>query len=231
MSTGAPGMMVSTSTAGVTRRWAPGVAAVIVALASGYFWGERASARAKLRPPSSAELAQRAADEAPRELALQRPRVPAAPGVAPALSAATDDTPLPPADDSDTEPTLTAEEERQQHITKLRESGRDQRNLLGTVLTSFGDWHQKLAEAKLDVKLGSWSCFRGGCFMEAVHPSAASVSNATAIITTTDSFLRWNSSKMRSGEITRPDGTIEVTWMIFAPPESEAVLQPPRTTQ
>jgi len=49
------------------------------------------------------------------------------------------------------------------------------------------------------------------------------------IITTTDSFLRWNSSKMRSGEITRPDGTVEVTWLLFAPPEGEPALQPPRT--
>jgi hypothetical protein len=230
MSNAASGAVVLSATAGVTRRWAPGVAALIVALASGYFWGQRSSARGQLRPPSSVDLA-RAVDAKPRALALQPSYVPGARGVAPALSAPAADTPLPLPDDSDTESTLTVEEERQQHITKLRESGHDQRNLLGTVLTSFGDWRQKLDEAKLDVKLGSWSCFRGGCFMDAVHPSAASVSNATAVITATDSFLRWNSSKMRSGEITRPDGTVEVTWMIFAPSENEAVLQPPRTTQ
>jgi len=133
--------------------------------------------------------------------------------------------------DPEPEPLLTAEQEREQQLSKLRASGRDERNLLGTVLTTFGDWRQKLDAAKIDVKLGQWSCFRAGCFMDAQHPSADNVSNATSAITTTDSFLRWNSSKMRSGEITKPDGTVEVTWMLFAPPEGEPVLQPPRAAQ
>ncbi len=39
--------------------------------------------------------------------------------------------------------------------------------------------------------------------------------------------MRWNSGKMRSGEIIRPDGKVEVTWVLFAPPEGEPVMQAP----
>lgn len=122
---------------------------------------------------------------------------------------------------------ITAEEERGNTIEHLRQSGRDERDLLGTVRSEFEDWKAALSqEPKLDVKLGSWECYRAGCFVDAVHGSIAEVSQSTQLITATRSFLRWNSGKMRSGEITRPDGKVEVTWVLFAPPEGQPVLQP-----
>src|SRR6185436_19447671 len=169
------------------RHWVPIAAALGLALAAGFFWGQRSSARTVLRP-STGDVGRRAAATIPAQLAPQRLRGAQAADVAPAPSTAAAEASPGLADDADTEPTLTAEQERQQQLTKLRESGRDERNLLGTVLSAFGDWHKKLEEAKLDVKLGQWSCFRGGCYMDAVHPSLASVSDATAAITTTDSF-------------------------------------------
>jgi hypothetical protein len=216
----------------ILRRWVPVAAALGLALASGFFWGRRSSAQTDFHPAATA-LGNRATATIPPDLDPRLlPRLAAPnPQLQPAPSAATADASATLADEPDPEPPLTAEQERQQQLTKLRQSGRDERNLLGTVLTTFGDWRQKLQEQKIDVKLGQWSCFRAGCFMDAVHPSLMNVSEATAAITTTDSFLRWNSSKMRSGEITRPDGTVEVTWLLFAPPEGEPVLQPARITQ
>jgi hypothetical protein len=121
---------------------------------------------------------------------------------------------------------ITTEEERTATLEQLRASGRDDRNLLGVVLSSFKDWNAVLdRDPKLDVKLGSWACFRGGCFVDAVHASSVSVTQSTQLITETESFLRWNSGKMRSGEIIRPDGKVEVTWVLFAPPEGEPVMQ------
>jgi hypothetical protein len=122
---------------------------------------------------------------------------------------------------------ITSEEERTNTLEQLRASGRDDRNLFGVVQSNFKDWNAALdRDAKLGVKLGSWACFRGGCFIDAVHVSSASVSQSTQLITETESFLRWNSGKMRSGEIIRPDGKVEVTWVLFAPPEGEPVMQP-----
>lgn len=212
------------------RRWVPVAAALGLALAVGFFWGRRSSAQVD-RGSSATDVGSRASATIPRGLApppIRRIQAPAR-ELEPAPSAAVAEVSTPLAEEPVPEPPLTAEQEREQQLTKLRQSGRDERNLLGTVLTTFGDWSQKLQEQKIDVKLGQWSCFHAGCFMDAVHPSIANVSDATAAITTTDSFLRWNSSKMRSGEITRPDGTVEVTWLLFAPPEGEPALQPPRT--
>jgi hypothetical protein len=121
---------------------------------------------------------------------------------------------------------ITAEEERDQKIDALRRSGRDKRNFIGTVLRDFKDWDKALAnEPKVKVELGPWSCFAGGCFIQLVHDSIASVSESTRRLTATDSFLRWNSGKMRSGEIVRPDGKVEVTWVLFAPPEAARTMQ------
>jgi hypothetical protein len=123
---------------------------------------------------------------------------------------------------------MTAQEERSDTLEQLKASGRDEQNLLGTVLSDFQDWNAALrGDPKLGVELGSWACFRDGCFVDAVHASSAAVSQSTRLITETKSFLRWNSGKMRSGEIVRPDGKVEVTWVLFAPPVGQPVMQAP----
>jgi hypothetical protein len=203
------------------KQWVfPGVG-LVLAIGFGLGWLGRGSVSAPA-PVSSAPLhAPGKRPAGPKVPATVAPS-PAQSGVLPSPHAESPESHELPADE------ITAAEERSDTLEQLRASGRDQRNLLGTVLSNFQDWNAALrGDPKLDVELGSWACFRDGCFVDAVHASSASVSQSTRLITETKSFLRWNSGKMRSGEVVRPDGKVEVTWVLFAPPEGQPVMQAP----
>ena len=191
-----------------------GLAALALAVSVGYLWGKRTNRPASPEGSIASEDAPGAASKAPSSLPrpMQRPEA-----VAPALS-----NPEPPDEPAEA---ITGEEERRRKVEQLRASGSDHRDLLQSIRSSFGDWKAALAEPAIDVKLGEWACFRGGCYVDLVHGSSAMVSESTRRLTETKSFLRWNSSKMRSAEIVRPDGRVEITWLLFAPPEGEPILQ------
>jgi hypothetical protein len=45
------------------------------------------------------------------------------------------------------------------------------------------------------------------------------VDRLTELISNSDAFRRWKGGRMRTGPVTEDDGTIEATWLLFAPDE------------
>jgi len=191
-----------------------GLAALALAVGLGYLWG----GRTKRSPSVQETIASEDAVHERRGAPTRPPRAAQRPAALPTL-------PAPPGPTEEEPEDITGEEERRRKIEQMRASGPDRRDLLGTIRASFGDWKRALHEPRIDVNLGEWQCFRAGCYVSLVHASSALVSESTRRLTETKSFLRWNSSKMRSAEIVRPDGRVEITWLLFAPPEGEPIMQ------
>ena len=78
-------------------------------------------------------------------------------------------------------------------------------------------WTEKMPKIGLEVQVGRVECYRKGCFTTIVHKTDGDVDRATQAITRTGEFHGWQSGKMRSGPIPRPDGKVEATWFLFSP--------------
>jgi hypothetical protein len=197
-----------------------GFVALAAAVCVGYWLGRQRSASAAERAVPRAE----APSSSLPERARWNPAPPTSDRAAPPMvadSAATSPAEALSDAPEDSEPKLSAEQERERQRERLRKSGPDTRNFLGVVRSTFRDWEGA------DIKLGPWYCYKAGCYVDAVHGSMSEVPTATHRLSATDSFNRWNSGKMRTGEVMRPDGSVEVTWVLFAPADGAPVLQEP----
>ena len=124
--------------------------------------------------------------------------------------------------------------QRDDVVAGLRASGPDERGLTQAAATVLASWKAKVAELGVDGDWGHAECYAKGCFVTAAHPSDHAASQATDVITRTGEFNGWQAGKMRSGVIPRPDGTVEVTWVLYAPaPDHDALLAqlPPDTLE
>jgi hypothetical protein len=199
-----------------------GFVALAAAVCVGYWFGRQGSASAAEAAVSQAAAPKSSLPErAPRNW---NPAPPTSDRAAPPIvadSAAPAPAEAPSEAQEDSEPKLSAEQERERQRERLRKSGPDTRNFLGIVRSTFRDWEGT------DIKLGPWYCYKAGCYVDAVHGSMSEVPTATHRLSATDSFNRWNSGKMRTGEVMRPDGSVEVTWVLFAPADDAPVLQEP----
>jgi len=119
---------------------------------------------------------------------------------------------------------LSALDHRNKMVADLQKSGPDRRQLATPASSVFTGWNAKLKTLGVVSSFGSVECHANGCYASATHASQAEVDRATEIITRTGEFNGWQAAKVRSGPIARADGTIEVTWVLFAPEPDVAAL-------
>lgn len=117
---------------------------------------------------------------------------------------------------------LTAAEERDQKVAWLKGTGPDRNNLMGQAADIGRSWDKLAARLNARASFDSFACYRGGCYGTAVHETDTTVDELTSEISHSTEFRDWNGSKMRSGPVARPDGKIEVTWVLFTASDESA---------
>jgi hypothetical protein len=115
----------------------------------------------------------------------------------------------------------TAVEHRDKSVAELKASGPASRTIAESAAKVAKGWSEKMPKIGVDVQVGPVECFRKGCFMTVVHATDDDVERATQAITRTGEFHGWQSGKMRSGPIPRPDGKVEATWFLFPPQDGK----------
>jgi hypothetical protein len=125
-------------------------------------------------------------------------------------------------------PPMTALEERERAVTRLRESGPDQRNLIRPAQAVGNAWQELAKKRGSPAQAGPWECHAAGCAATLVHQSEEDIEDLTSEISLQDEFRSWEGPKMRSGPIKRPDGTTEVTWILYAGNEGASRTAPGR---
>lgn len=123
---------------------------------------------------------------------------------------------------------MTALEERERAVTRLRESGPDQRNLIRPAQAVGNAWQELAKKRGSPAQAGPWECHAAGCAATLVHQSEEDIEDLTSEISLQDEFRSWEGPKMRSGPIKRPDGTTEVTWILYAGNEGASRTAPGR---
>lgn len=118
---------------------------------------------------------------------------------------------------------LTAKEARDQEVARLAASGPDTRYLTADVLRVGESWARAVKSEGVDLRFDHWTCYRAGCVTDVRHAPGLFERLSRAISTDT-AFMGWGAGKMRSGPIEQPDGTIEVTWILYAPEEGKPAL-------
>jgi hypothetical protein len=152
-------------------------------------------------------------------------------GAVPMPSASAAPGTLPERADDENPPELSALDRRDMMIAGLESSGPGPRLVAAAARVAKG-WNAKLAAFGAEGGIGAFTCFAKGCYVTAQHSSEPAANAATNVITRTGEFNGWQSGKMRSGVIEKPDGKVEVTWVLFAPePKQEPLLAvlPPDT--
>lgn len=193
------------------RTWGTLGAALVLVLSGAYLG--RASARDADRG-RAARMQARAAD-APS--VVDREIAPVSPGAArplvepaPAASAAPS-----PADAPPDPPMISAEQERDDAIARVRSSGPANREVLSKAAAASKAW-EDLARAKgQKSRFSAWECFVAGCFITISHESSQQADDAQADIVHSDEFRDWPGGKMRSGELPGRNGEVDVTWILY----------------
>jgi hypothetical protein len=198
-----------------------GGALLAIGLVAGYLAGARGSATGSLEQPEAG---------APKHEA-------SGPGLSPS-AAEPGSAARPPqsAAPAGTEPApegerLTAKEARDREVARMVASGADARNLTADALRVGESWSRATRKEGVDLKFGQWSCYGAGCVTNVRH-APEMLDRLTRAISTDPAFLGWGGEKFRSGPIDQPDGKIEVTWILYAPPAGEPALvmaQDPQT--
>ncbi len=115
------------------------------------------------------------------------------------------------------EPELSPREQRDKIVKDLKASGPDLRGLAKPAATVVAGWSKKVADFGIDAEFGAFECYQQGCFMTLAQGSETAVAEAERIILRTGEFHGWQAGKMRSAVIPKPDGTVEVTWVLYPP--------------
>jgi hypothetical protein len=108
--------------------------------------------------------------------------------------------------------------ERDGRLEVLRASGPAPSGFLRAAEKVSRPWEELARATSGEIDVKSWECYRAGCFVTAVHRSARSVDDLTTRIMGSSELGSWPGPKSRSAPIPRPDGKIELTWFLFAPP-------------
>lgn len=111
---------------------------------------------------------------------------------------------------------MTAVEERERAVARLRNSGPDQKNLAERAQAVGNVWTELAKKRGSPAQTGPWECHKAGCAATIVHESEAEIEDLTSQMSLQDEFRSWEGPKMRSGPIKRPDGKTEVTWILYA---------------
>jgi hypothetical protein len=107
--------------------------------------------------------------------------------------------------------------ERDRQIEALRLSGPDSEGLLAATGAAREAWKAFTTGGGVKTEATPWECHRAGCFSTAVHTTMESVEEATSHILSAAEIASWRGRKSRSAPIVRPDGKVEVTWILGAP--------------
>lgn len=111
---------------------------------------------------------------------------------------------------------VIATQERDQQVEAIRATGPDAAGLLKGTDGLARAWESLTAAGSAEVHVGKFECHRTGCFTEVLHRSAQAFEEQTSKILASDAMAGWPGAKTRSAPIVRPDGSIAVTWMLFA---------------
>jgi len=125
---------------------------------------------------------------------------------------------------------LSAKEARDREAARLVASGPDARNLTVDAIRLGKSWSRAAQKEGVDLKFDDWKCYGAGC-MTSVRHGADVLAQVTRAISTDDAFVGWGGEKFRSGPIEQTDGKVEVTWILYAPPDGTAALVMPDDPQ
>lgn len=118
---------------------------------------------------------------------------------------------------------LTAAQARNLEVDRMVASGPDSRDLKASALRVGESWSRAARKESVELEFADWRCYRAGCVTHVRH-APDMLDRLTRAISTDQGFVGWSGEKFRSGPIEQPDGKIEVTWILYAPPEGEPVL-------
>lgn len=118
---------------------------------------------------------------------------------------------------------LSAEEARNREVTRLVASGPDPRNLRADALRVGQSWSDAARREGVELKFADWTCYRAGCMTNIQH-APEQLDRLTRAISMDRAFVGWAGEKFRSGPIGRATGKVEVTWILYAPPDGEPAL-------
>jgi hypothetical protein len=116
---------------------------------------------------------------------------------------------------------MSAKHERDTAIDKLRASGSDRSGRIALARAAGDGWMAIASRSSIDARIGPWECYGGGCAATIVHKAEAGIDDLTNEIAHSEEFRRWDGPKLRSGPIERPDGTVEITWLLLLDRESK----------
>jgi hypothetical protein len=112
--------------------------------------------------------------------------------------------------------------EIEQQIEAIRASGPGSGALLRDAEAVSGPWEEIARASGKEIEVKPWECHRVGCFATAVHHSRQSVDDLTSKILGSAQLATWSGTKTQSAPIPKPNGTFEVTWLLYASPDASA---------
>jgi hypothetical protein len=84
-------------------------------------------------------------------------------------------------------------------------------------------WSRAAKREGVELKFDRWTCYHAGCVIDVRHAPDV-LDRLTRAISTDPGFVGWHGEKFRSGPLEQADGKVEVTWILYAPPEGEPAL-------
>jgi hypothetical protein len=123
-------------------------------------------------------------------------------------------------------PQLDAAGERSEHTTRLEQSGPAPGEYLLALRGIERDFAAAAKEAKADMELAAFRCYRAGCYLTATHKEQGTVESLSPRLSETDGFRTWAGGKFRSGPIVNAAGKVEVTWVFFGADDPTTAADP-----
>ena len=110
---------------------------------------------------------------------------------------------------------IAAAAERSSVLRKLQATGEDSGTFTSVAKEMTARWLGFARQNELDVRLGNWQCYAGGCYFDFAHDRRVTIERFTSGIISSTDFRTWTGPKMRCGPIPLRDGTVGVTWVFF----------------
>ena len=110
--------------------------------------------------------------------------------------------------------------ELEQQVEAIRASGPGSARQLHDAEAVSRPWEAMARASGKEIDLKSWECHRLGCFATAVHHSRESVDELTSKVLATAELAGWPGTKTQSAPIPGPNGTFEVTWLLYVIPDA-----------
>jgi hypothetical protein len=114
---------------------------------------------------------------------------------------------------------VTPVEERDNAVARVRASGPDQKRLFSRAQAVGDVWEALAKKRETPAQVGRWECHAAGCLATIVQKSESEIEDLTNDLSREEAFRGWEGPKMRSGPIKRPDGSTEVTWILYSSDE------------